>query len=181
MPLLSSARVWTYIAASFAVATLAYQLAFRYQFIHLMGVRVMRVDHLTGRTCEVTSNPLGVRDPCDAPTEEQKQNYAISLARSEATSQGVDTTATARYQWQAQDAYEAATDANPDGDDEKATPNPVTAYLLDGNRFDDTYLVCYCDPEGAGWRWEVHIPSRQAFYVNSDKALSERYGIVVSR
>jgi len=156
-------------AVVLAVGLFIFQVLLRYQYVHLVGTRFVRIDHLTGQTCVITDEPLLVSNPCDPPTEEQKQAFAISIARD--TDNAIAAAATSgNYIWQAQDALTAAMDANPDND-------KLTDPLVDGSVLDDAYLVCYCDTKLSGWRWEVHISTRQAFEVNGDAALSKRYGL----
>jgi hypothetical protein len=158
------------------VLVVAYFIAFRFQYIHVEGYRVMRVDHLTGTTCEVGLNTLTNQNACDPPSEEQKQSFAISLARDDATSRGITQGEATAYLWKAEDAFAAATAVNAARSDDDASPIPAMENV-DEDAFSDVYLVCYCDAKDEGWRWEVHIPTRQALYVNSDKVLSQRYGL----
>lgn len=166
--------------AAIVVLALAYFIAFRFQYIHVEGYRVMRVDHLTGETCEVGVNTLTNQNGCDAPSEEQKQSLAISLAKDDATSRGIAPGEATAYLWEADDALAAATAANSANGDDDASPIPAMANVNE-DTFADVYIVCYCDAKNDGWRWEVHIPTRQALYVSSDKVLSARYGLKPSR
>jgi hypothetical protein len=40
-----------YIIGGTVAAMILFQLFFRYQYLHLAGARVMRIDRLTGRSC----------------------------------------------------------------------------------------------------------------------------------
>lgn len=127
-------------------------------------------------TCEITEDPFSIKNPCDAPSDEQKRDYAITLARSDAITRDIAQSSSTAYLWDATDAYTNAKAANPESDDGDATPNPVMENL-DSDSLNDTYLVCFCDSKGTGWRWEVHIDSRQALYIDNDPDLKKRYGI----
>jgi hypothetical protein len=41
----------------------------------------------------------------------------------------------------------------------------------------DTFVVCYCNSSGVGWRWEDHLTTGEIFYVNDNANLSELYGL----
>lgn len=47
-----------YIVAGLVIAGLLFQLFFRYQYVHLTGTTVMRIDRLSGSSCNL---------PCEAP------------------------------------------------------------------------------------------------------------------
>jgi hypothetical protein len=162
--------VATVAVALIAVAVSAVQvLLFRYEYVHLVGTKFVKIDRLTGRTCLVTDDPFYAHNPCDPPTAEQERDFAISLARNTPIASSVTNTA-GDYTWQAQDAMSAVESANPDND--------KLLDSLDGSGvLDNALLVCYCNPGGKGLRWEVHIATRQALLVSFDAALSKRYGV----
>lgn len=77
-------RAWLVAAAVAVAAIVVYQFLIRYQYEHLAGGRVVRFDRLTGLSCDVTSYPMNVPNPCTPPLDADRQRYAIGLAKPQA-------------------------------------------------------------------------------------------------
>jgi hypothetical protein len=158
------ARVAVFVAVA-AVLVLVFQLFFRYQYIHTVGVLVMRVDRLTGSSCFMPCDgsktmPAATATPW-LPTDEEKQQ-AIQLAKSMAS---VNSTFGEHREnkWSA----EASTSAIPISGWSKPPTEPE----------EHTYLVCFCNGGGRGFRWEVHVDTNRVYYVNDNADLMSKYGL----
>jgi hypothetical protein len=46
-----------YVTGGLIALAVLFQLFFRYQYIHTMGVRITRIDRLTGASCELPCEP----------------------------------------------------------------------------------------------------------------------------
>lgn len=149
----SNSKGWA-VAGGIAALAIIFQVFFRYEYLHLEGGRIDRIDRLTQQVCTMGANPLLVSNACTEATEQQKEDYAISLAQA-AGSTGVVT------------------------DDQVWRADLASTQVSDGSTVaDDTYLICHCDPKGTGWRWEVRLSTKEAISVTKDSPLSKRYGLV---
>lgn len=41
--------------------------------------------------------------------------------------------------------------------------------------------VCFCSAKGRGWRWEVHLDTREVYGIDGNRDLEQRYGITHSQ
>jgi hypothetical protein len=163
------------------------QMFVRYDYVHLAGGHVMRIDRLASTSCYMPCLP-----PTPAPTatpfdpvaaseqyvresEEQDQD-AILLAKAAVTPQysgGQD------WEWTA-----TTTDANGrsalakiarglDPWSSQPTPPPITSASF------QTKLVCHCAMQGKlqgiGNRWEVHTDTRTVYLIDDNADLSKKY------
>jgi len=143
------------IAGAGALCLVAFLVFFRYQYI-TGADGVDRVDRLTGQVCMMPCLPKPSAAPVDVALEGQR---AIAAVRERPDAQALaETTSDTEgnlYRWS----------AKPTNDRQVGSGDP-------------TYLVCYCLPNASGYRWEVHLKSREIFYVNDNATLAQRYGIV---
>jgi len=162
-------RIW-YITGGIVATILVFQLFFRFQYEHLIGLRVMRIDRLTGASCYLpclaTPSPA---PPTPMPSNAQLEQEAIALARGSALS--VTMEHGTGYLWSGQIACTASAGgcwvASPPSDP-YAPPNPEQR---------NVWLVCWCNSTGYGWRWEVHLDTRAVYSINDNADLLRKYGL----
>ncbi|MBC5806227.1 MAG: hypothetical protein ACR2KS_04610 [Candidatus Eremiobacter antarcticus] len=187
-----------YFVAILALVVFAvcYQLLFRYQYFHLAGGTVMRVDRLSGASCNLpcVTNPTPSPAPTnalayliDSPDDlDSEKVRAVDLVREKGDRQylvGIKNEKPTN-EWKADWAR---------GEIRMATPNPKSAFkkieaMLDQDNYlkalkhtsKHTYLVCYCNTKGAGWQWEAHLDTRELFFVGDNADLSLKYGLTKS-
>jgi hypothetical protein len=182
-----------YFVGGIVAAALVFQLFFHYQYVHLAGGDVMRIDRLTGSSCDMPCVPTPTpTSPPPPPTprpfdsasytvESDRQNErAIALAKATVSAANIILRAGPGYTWTA------------------ATTDPEGVYTVDviaqGEKLNSTFtppdlhsasfetkLVCYCTRKGFGWRWEVHVDDGEVFYVNDNADLMKKYDITPSQ
>jgi len=196
----STNRRTGYTIGGLVAVALLFQFFFRYQYEHLAGGQVMRIDRVTGSSCYMPcipptpgptpSPPNYLNSGADYKRESDNQDQeAISLAKETATADQVVEPGS-KYSWSAtttdDDGKVALATiakygnawATPDPSDTNGwdrafmtTPPPVTSASF------QTKLVCYCDSKGSGWRWEVHTDTRAVYYANDNADLAKKYDL----
>jgi hypothetical protein len=196
-------RGW-YIVSAVLVVGLLFQLFLRYQYVHLVGGRVMRIDRLSQASCEMPCAPPPTPEPTPQPTpyddyqayEDISEAYdarnqrAIALTKPGAAS--VVSNAPAGDEWTSRydPGYQAFL----------GLPSPPTleqlAYTAPKHKpspkpwhfSQSTYqafypsdkppvLICYCNDKG-GWYWEVHLDTEKVYEVTGNADLEKKYGLV---
>jgi hypothetical protein len=145
-----------------ALSAFGFHVFFRYQYVRA-GAVLSRVDRLSGRTCVMpclpTPEPAAPKPTQSPPSLEHQVQRAIAQVQSNPTArQVVASTGGAGYEWSAVPAAGAITNG---------------AHFADEA---DAFVVCYCDRDGFGPRWEAHLQSSETYYANDNKILRERYG-----
>jgi hypothetical protein len=182
-------RIWfsaLRVVGALIVVAAAFQLFFRYQYIG-SGLAVMRVDRVTGASCVMPCRPA----PASSPSPPSPPNYAeddqraIALAQRQANAIAIEAQyVNSGYEWTTEGRY-------------------TNGYVeVMGNIFDNDLsngkvdwqkvklstpseeqppapvrVVCFCSKKGSGWRWEVHLDTREVYEVNGNRDLEERYGL----
>ncbi|HEX3462678.1 MAG TPA: hypothetical protein VHS78_01325 [Candidatus Elarobacter sp.] len=155
--------VFTVVGVLLAVAAaFGFQIFVRYQYIHT-GTLVTRIDRVTGRTCVMpciapTPPPTAAPTPTP-PSLERQELRAIAQVQRNPQAQRIASRERDGYAWSAVPAAQAVKRGSVRADDAH-----------------DALVVCYCDREGFGWRWEAHLRSSETYYVNDNRVLSDRYG-----
>jgi hypothetical protein len=197
-------NVWFSIGG-LLIAAVLFQVFLHYEYIHLAGGSVMRIDRLTGTSCYMpctpkpTPSPFDLNAAADYLRESDRQDQqAILLAKATSTAAKLVATVGPGYAWTARTT---------DGDGLRTLQIIAEGRVLPGHadpladfgptppsqdevrawretrRIDvhspsfETKLVCYCNTKRAGWRWEVHTDTREVFYVNDNSDLMKKYGI----
>jgi hypothetical protein len=166
-----------YIVGGLIAVAVIFQLFFRYQYIHQLDLLVLRIDRLTGQSCVLGGDPYYIPNPCERPTKKQNRARVIRIVSATEEARSIVATAGANYHWTVQDAFSVAIHANPPSKGNNATPSPVDG-LIHSRDIASTYLVCYCDRQRQGWRWEAHLLNEAVYSVDDDAILLKRYGII---
>jgi hypothetical protein len=171
-------RRLVFIGLAAVAIILVFQFFFRYQYIHTVGIEVLRVDRLTGASCVLpclppTPTPVPTVKPTPPPhylsNEDQR---AIAYAKAHNTS---DLRYSASYfnkdpddfKWSVSGRYK--NDGTPQSFDAYVSSVSSTAYPV--------RLVCFCDSKDWGWRWEVHLDTGEVYDVGDNADLRLKYGI----
>jgi hypothetical protein len=188
-------QIYYWIAAVVGILAV-FQFFLRYQYEHLAGGIVMRIDRLTATSCYMPCVPpaKAAESPSPTPfdpdaaeasfvhTDEMQNQNAILLAKNTEQGRQVDQQYPNNgYSWTA-----ATTDSLGRGYDVDIArhKNPFS-----GDSFADldirpdtgaasfqTKLVCYCnDVKGVGWNWEVHTDSGSVYFVDDNADLMKKY------
>lgn len=184
------------IASGVIALALLFQLFFRYQYIHTVGNAVMRVDRVTGATCYLPClppTPVPKETPTESPAvREQHSRDAISLVKASASRQVVTNDTVNSYEWSADQAMfhvskdyvdiacGFAGEPSPTAAERKKDPNAgFDVYWQTLTRCvpETQYYVSYSKQNGHGWFWEVHLDTRQVYYILDDKDLMFKYGL----
>jgi hypothetical protein len=182
-----SRRTW-YTVGGAVVAVLFFQLFIHYQYIHLAGGDVMRIDRLTGSSCHMpclpTPSPTPAPPPTPVPTPPPKppQNYTLEDARAieqvkdrGAGVSGIVYRHSQDSEWLVAGRYdnEGTPQGYPYYSGQHRTPNPS----YDNTHAYPVRLVCYClATKKMGWYWEYHLDTGEVFTVTGNRTLELVYG-----
>jgi len=169
------------------VVAAAFQLLLRYQYVG--SGPVMRIDRVTGASCFMPCRPTS---PPSAIPAKSPPNYAaddqraIALAQRQPSAVALEAQYANRgYEWTTEGRYTSdyvlmldwskyggtkpaptdIFDSNPGGERPQGElPAPIRE-------------VCFCSKKGFGWRWEVHLDTREVYEIDGNRDLEKRYGI----
>jgi hypothetical protein len=158
-----------YILGGVVVAAILFQLFFRYQYVHLAGAEVMRIDRLTGRSCyEPCIQPRAVPSEMQQEIDAELIDY-MNRAYSENYSAGAS--------WVIVSHYDEA------GNQETKTNGSKAGVEASYT----TRLTCHCEEKRSGLEcgscYEVKpvFPgSFSAMIVNGNSVLEKKYGFAQS-
>ena len=188
------------VVGALIVVAAGFQLFFRYAYIG-SGPIVIRIDRVTGASCFMPCRPTPAPSPSPAPsppTYAEDDQRAIALAQRQTTAIAIEAQhADDGYEWTAKGRYTSdyARVASPepnvfDSDaPTEATPSVPRPYgwitpTPEPNPFLATdaptgpasiRVVCFCSKTGFGWRWEVHLYTREVYEINGNRDLMQRY------
>lgn len=197
-------KTW-YAVSAIVVALAAFQLFLHYQYVHLSGGYVMRIDRLTGTSCIMPCVPSPPPAPTPTPTpfngyqsaenytleSERQDERAIVLAKGTSIAASIVATAGGGYTWTAETTDFSGSIFLDQAAKGKYQTNPLlpSVSLDDAKEWKEdpppslhsasfqTKLVCYCTAKGFGWRWEVHVDNGEVFYVNDNADLLKKYDL----
>ena len=169
---------------------LIYQLFFRYEYYHYGG-NIARIDRLTGTLCAVpclTTPAPQVATASPKPTIEEANKIivtkkyqeevkalnderlqeAIAIAKRAPDIPQHDAT----YEWQNDDAGWASKE-------DLALLKENTFPYTGDPQTDATnvFIVCLCDSNHSGWRWEINDSLRRVRFINDNAVLKDKYGL----
>jgi len=170
-----------YIIAGLAFIGLLFQLFFRYQYVHLEGATVMRIDRLSGSSCNMPCQSSHF-EPASAPSTSERSFDGDD----EEAIQGVKSSVTTPYENDGHDYKWRVQMRGKNDGTHHLIGNPAT--WEDDDPVDwPVRLICYCynDTPGqagpVGVYWEHHLDTRQTYSVNDNAALSAKYGMTPSK
>jgi hypothetical protein len=148
---MTSNRRGLYIFGAVVLAGAVFQLFFRYEYIHLSGAGVMRVDRLTKASCVLpcTEDPTPEPTPSEANSSSERINTDAKIINRQREVYRLTYNDT-NSDWKIIGHY--AADGTEDPSDSKATPDSG------GTDTTKTYpvrVVCYCDKNNTGYYYEV--------------------------
>jgi len=160
-----------YALGGLVLVALAFQFFFRYEYVHLAGGHVMRIDRVTSTSCNMPCSPAPAATSPDSDAavadygrqSDDEDQEAISIAQATPTASNVVANGGPNYKWSSQQAIPFTAKSIPD--------------ISVGTPAFHTRLVCYCDPKGGGWRWEVHTDTRAAYFANDNADLLKKYDL----
>jgi hypothetical protein len=180
-----------YVFGGIIVAILAFQFFLRYDYVHLRGGYVMRLDRLSASSCIMPCLPTSSPKPYDQKQAiaefisviENQNQQAIDLAKATPKARAIVANG-ASYSWTAEIGDKGGRDYScklmPTTNifTRALCPSPSPAERVrDPNTSNfQIKIVCYCDSKGQGWRWEVHTDTNEVFYVNDNADLMTKYG-----
>jgi hypothetical protein len=189
-------RIGPWIVALVAVA-LIFQFFFRYQYEHLAGGNVLRIDHLTATSCYLPCLPPPPPPPKATPTPYDPIDAELTFIRvsgdqDQKAIESVKETPLAQqivgekgpgYSWSARtydiggQFFQSAIDSGKNPFEHSAKSN-LFSTPPDVNSADfQTKFVCYCNAKQTlGWMWEAHTDTGEVYYVNDNAELSKKYG-----
>jgi len=168
---MNTANKW--VVGGLAVAALlAFQIFVRYQYVHLVGVRVMRIDRLTSTSCYM---------PCPDPTSSPEKPARTFESDDEDAISRVRMIAGAPYE---NDAHEYMWRVY-----ERVKSDGTQTFMTQDMSNEDSAdypirLVCYCysgQKSPTGVYWEYHLDTRQILSVGDDALLSAKYGMTKAK
>jgi hypothetical protein len=127
----------TYGAAGLALVAAVFQFFFRYEYIHTAGVRITRIDRVTGQSCQLPCAPATPR-PTPIPSYDDllREARANALALAKSAGSEYETDASASQKWQ-------ITDTDTPNPRAQSMPMPFAAVPT-------TFVVCYCAADTSG-------------------------------
>gem|GEM_PF-2657409 len=190
-------RIWYFVGAV-VLWMVVYQSFFRYEYTMQNGYAIKRFDRLTGKTCGIPQCLPPTPTPVPKPTVfEPDRAYrqvqarfahegrlAVDMVKKTEFGQELMHSPGARkFNWTVSLADQVAGGVFALHDPKQRHHLPTDqAYIA--SLSDPKYrikLVCFCDREGAGFRWEVNLNTKKMEYVNDDPKLEKKYGLVGAR
>ncbi len=190
-------RVW-YIAGALVLWLILYQSFFRYEYTMVDGNAVKRYDRLSGTTCGIPDCLPPTPTPVPKPTVfdpdlsynewQQRFNHEERLAvlmvkKTEFGEELAHSPDAKKFVWTCDWSDSVASSVFVLHDPSSDHPLPIDPSYIESLR-DPKYhvdLVCFCDPHGSGYRWEVNLNKKTITYVNDDPTLEKKYGLVDSK
>lgn len=162
-----NARAWYAIGLAAAVI-LAFQFFWRYQYVHLVGLRVMRIDRLTGQSCVM---PCAAPSPYNQTDEDAQIIEYIKSTHPLYTGDSIFNMPPNDIPWQINSDYKVEGHYSADGALEpKNAPDPEDYPVR---------LVCYCDAKMASNYWYEVKMSAVGYVVTNvlhNSVLKRKYG-----
>lgn len=155
----------------------------------------MRIDRLSNKSCYMpcepsTPTPSAAPLPTGTPIDwvqryfevqsilERRSEQAIQLAKETPQAVTIANANGPEYEWTTRNdpqyrAFAKLANVQP------SKVNVFDAISLDiiNTRHDTPLLVCYCSKGNTGWDWEVHLDTREVYFVNDNADLSKKYGL----
>jgi hypothetical protein len=159
-------RLWYPVLIAIGAAII-FQLFFRYSYIHTVGVRVVRVDRLTGTSCELPCNSQAPESEPSGPNQTEIDARIIDYMRT-VYSHSPFVTSYPSDTWIISGHYTAA----------GKMENPFDQ----GNQSDLEYpvrVVCYCDNKMAGFYYEAtysQFGGTGVMEITGNSVLLQKYG-----
>jgi hypothetical protein len=187
-------RVW-YLGGALVLLVLLYQGFFRYDYTMVNGNAVKRFDRLSGKTCGIpeclppTPTPVPkptIFDPIVSYHENQvrfdrEARVAVNMVKKTEFGQELMHSPDAKYYtWDVEWSDEVAGSLFALHDPNIDHPLTIDLAYIESLKNPDyrVKLVCFCDENGAGYRWEVNLNKNTIAYVNDSPKLEKKYGLV---
>jgi hypothetical protein len=164
----SENRGW-YIFGAVLFAGLLFQFFFRYQYVHLAGNVVMRIDRITGTSC---NEPCADPEPKKEVTPPSQSSVDAEIVNHMINAHSVDHPPSSGYKWVIINHY-----------DESGNPQPALASGESSTDVEGDYTVrevCFCDKKNSGWWFEVkpNTFGDTEMEIVGNSVLEKKYGIV---
>ena len=190
-------RVW-YILGALVIWLIVYQSFFRYEYTMVDGNAVKRYDRLTGKTCGIpeclppTPTPVPkptVFDPVVSYHEWQRRfdheaRLAVNMVKkTQFGNELMHSRGAKQFSWTVEWSDEVDGSIFVLHDPKSDHPIPIDLAYIESLR-NPKYrvkLVCFCDRDGSGYRWQVNLNTNAIVYVNDDPQLEKKYGLVDSK
>ena len=187
-------RIW-YLLGALVLWLIIYQGFFRYDYTMVNGYAMKRYDRLTGKTCGIPECLPATPTPVPKPTifdpetsYHEMQAYFMRQARravylvkrTEFGGELGHSPGAKKYNWTVEWSDQVAGGIFVLHDPKERHAIPITPQYIESlkNPAYAVKLVCFCDANGAGFRWEVNLNDKKILYVNDNPVLEKKYGLV---
>jgi hypothetical protein len=188
-------RIWI-IAGALVIWAIVYQGFFRYEYTtDSKGYAIKRYDRLNGTSCGIPECLPATPTPIPTATEfeplrayEQRAaqftheaHEAVALVRKTQIAQELEHSRGAeKFKWTVEWSDQVAGSLFALHDPAERHALPLDKRYIDSlarPAYHEVKLVCFCNAQGAGYRWEVHLDKQQIIYVNDNPRLEKKYAL----